>query len=37
MLRVISSVAGVINADPVVSRVLRAVFLPDFNVTSGSG
>ena len=32
IIRLIHGVAGVINADPLVSQVLRVVFIPDFNV-----
>ena len=34
IIRLITGVAKVVNADPTVSRLLRVVFLPDFNVTS---
>jgi starch phosphorylase len=32
IIRLIHGVAAVINADPLVSQVLRVVFIPDFNV-----
>jgi len=35
MIKLITSVASVVNQDPEVSRFLKVVFLPDFNVTSG--
>ena len=35
IIKLITSVADVINHDPVISRVLKVVFLPDFNVKSG--
>jgi glycogen phosphorylase len=35
MIKLITSVADVINQDPKISRVLKVVFLPDFNVKSG--
>jgi glycogen phosphorylase len=35
IIRLINGVAAVVNADPAVSRFLKVVFLPDFNVKSG--
>jgi len=35
IIKLINAVAAAINGDPQVSQVLRVVFLPDFNVTSG--
>jgi len=35
IIKLITSVADVINQDPRISRVLKVVFLPDFNVQSG--
>ena len=35
VIKLITSVADVINQDPRISRVLKVVFLPDFNVTGG--
>ncbi|MDG6105902.1 glycogen/starch/alpha-glucan phosphorylase [Dactylosporangium aurantiacum] len=33
LMRLVNAVAATVNADPVVSRHLRVVFLPDYNVT----
>jgi starch phosphorylase len=35
IIKLINAVASVVNTDPVVSQVLRVVFLPDFNVKNG--
>jgi starch phosphorylase len=35
IIKLITSVAGVINQDPEVSQLLKVVFMPDFNVKSG--
>jgi starch phosphorylase len=35
IIKLISSVAGVVNQDPKVSEVLKVVFLPNFNVKNG--
>ena len=35
IIKLINSVAGVINQDPKVSQLLKVVFMPDFNVKSG--
>jgi len=35
IIKLIHSVASVINQDPVVSEVLKVVFIPDFNVKGG--
>jgi starch phosphorylase len=35
IIKLINSVATVVNQDPQVSQVLKVVFLPDFNVKSG--
>ena len=35
IIKLINSVAAAINQDPVVSQVLKVVFLPDFNVKTG--
>ena len=33
IMKLVNAVADVVNSDPVVSRLLRMVFLPDYNVT----
>jgi glycogen phosphorylase len=35
IIKLINSVAAIINQDPVVSQALKVVFLPDFNVKTG--
>jgi starch phosphorylase len=35
IIKLINSVAGVINQDPKISEVLKVVFMPDFNVKNG--
>jgi glycogen phosphorylase len=35
IIRLINGIAGVVNQDPVVSRLVKVVFFPDFNVTNG--
>ena len=35
IIKLINSVAAVVNADPRVSELLKVVFVPDFNVTTG--
>lgn len=35
MIKLITSIAGVVNADPETSRLLKVIFFPDFNVKSG--
>jgi glycogen phosphorylase len=35
IIKLINSVAGVINQDPKISEVLKVVFFPDFNVKNG--
>jgi starch phosphorylase len=35
IIKLINSVAGVINQDPHISQVLKVVFVPDFNVKNG--
>jgi len=35
IIKLINSVAGVINRDPQINQILKVVFVPDFNVKSG--
>ncbi|MBP1748570.1 MAG: glycogen phosphorylase [Deltaproteobacteria bacterium] len=35
MIKLITSIAGVVNTDPETSRRLKVIFFPDFNVKSG--
>jgi starch phosphorylase len=35
IIKLLNSVAAVVNADPIVSQRLKVVFLPDFNVKTG--
>ncbi len=35
IIKLINSVAAVVNQDPEVSEVLKVVFMPDFNVKNG--
>ncbi|WFU75574.1 glycogen/starch/alpha-glucan phosphorylase [Bradyrhizobium sp. CB2312] len=35
IIKLVNSVAAVVNRDPVVSQALKVVFLPDFNVKNG--
>jgi starch phosphorylase len=37
VIKLVNSIAAVVNSDPVVAGRLRVVFLPDFNVTNAQG